>query len=159
MLRYDVPYAVPPGPPLSVLGEAEALRLRAFLRPAGIACIHASPFLRAHRTAEVLAGDSLPIVLETKLGEWRADERARDVAARLETVLAAVLGTHAQAGAICLVSHGGPIAVLLRKLGMDRAVVDAHCRTYGGATPMPPAGVWRATRTATCWQFELVFTP
>ncbi len=161
MTRTDIAYAVPPGPPLSAVGVTEAQMLGRFLRAAGVVHVYASPFARAHRTAEIVASDSIPVVVEHDLGEWREHERGRDVVARVEPLLTRVQRQHARADAVCLVSHGGVISVMLRKLGMDREVVDAHCHNYGGGTPMPPAGVWRAVRTdeASPWQFDLVFTP
>lgn len=159
--RADIPYAVPPGPPLSAAGETEAQLLGQFLRAAGIVQLYASPFARAHRTAEIVASGSVPLRVEHDLGEWREHERGRDVVARVEPLLTRLQREHARTDAVCLVSHGGVISVMLRKLGMDREVVDAYCHNYGGGTPMPPAGVWRAVRAdaESPWQFELVFTP
>ena len=161
LTRAEIAYAVPPGPPLSAVGEAEARSLGEFLRKLGVVHIYASPFVRAHRTAQIVSAGSIPVVVEQDLGEWQEHERGRDVAARVGQVLSGLQRLHEPEHAVCLVSHGGVISVMLRKLGMDREVVDAYCHNYGGGTPMPPAGVWRALRDgpAAPWQFEHVFTP
>lgn len=164
--RTDIPYDVPPGPPLGAVGEAEARALGEFLRGAGIVQVVASPFARAERTARIAASAmGLEVELQPALGEWHADERARDVVARVEPVLADVRVRSLQAGPICLVSHGGTIGVMLRKLGMARERVDAFRARYGGATPSPPAGVWRVSGAPSSplghatLAYELVFTP
>lgn len=162
--RDDIPYDVPPGPPLTAQGEEEARRVGEFLRDARIARIYASAFERADRTARIastLLG--LEVVTEHAIGEWHVDERAGDVVARVTPVLARVRAESLRHGPVCLVSHGGTIGVMLRKLGMPREVVDAHRARHGGLTPAPPAGVWRAfadaRATAGELQFELVFAP
>ena len=159
--RTDIPYDVPPGPPLGPAGEVEARALGAFLRGAGIIQVIASPFARAERTARIAASAlGLDVELQHALGEWHADERARDVVARVEPVLAEVRARCLQVGPICLVSHGGTIGVMLRKLGMDRERVDEFRARYGGSTPSPPAGVWRVSGvSAGPLNYELVFTP
>ena len=157
-IRYDVV----PGPPLSEHGRGEAALLSEYLRTVGIRTIYASPFARTLQTAAIVAAaTAIPVLSEPSIGEWHIDERARDVVARITPVLARVVDAPALSGPVCLLSHGGPIGVMLRKLGMPREVVDAHCARHGGVTPMPPAGVWRVV-TATSSvpaQFDLVFVP
>jgi probable phosphoglycerate mutase len=162
--RTDIPYDVPPGPPLTAEGEDEARRLGEFLRGARIARVYASAFERAARTAHIASSMlGLAVATEHAIGEWHVDERAGDVVARVTPVLARVREESLRHGPVCLVSHGGTIGVMLRKLGMPRDVVDAHRARHGGSTPAPPAGVWRAFADARApageLQFELVFVP
>ena len=160
--RTDISYDVPPGPGLDAQGEREANLLGEFLRGARVGRMYASTFERAWRTATIAAAPlGLSVLAEPMIGEWRADERARDVAARVEPVLARAGDESVEAGIVCLVSHGGPIAVMLRKLGMPRVEVDGHRQRYGGLTPLPTAAVWRAVGDggAAAWRFDLVFTP
>ncbi len=159
--RTEIPYDVPPGPPLTAQGEDEARRAAEYLRGARIARIYASAFARADRTARFVSSLlGLAVVTERAIGEWHVDERAGDVVARVTPVLALVRDESVRRGPVCLVSHGGTIGVMLRKLGMARDVVDEHRARYGGSTPAPPAGVWRASGdTQHDLRFELVFTP
>ena len=161
-LLTSTPYDVPPGPPLTAVGESEARLLGEFLRSKSIAKIYSSAFLRAQRTAAAIAAcTGAPVATEAGIAEWHKDERARDVVARVVPVLDRVATESAQLGSICLVSHGGTIGVMLRKLGMPRETVDAYWQRFGGQTPLPPAGVWLATQRGQTaeWQLELVFTP
>ena len=160
--RTDIPYDVPPGPGLDAQGEREANLLGEFLRAAGIGRMYASPFERAQRNAAIAAAQlGLDVLLEPMIGEWHAAERARDVVARVEPVLARVRDESVLVGPVCLVSHGGTIGVMLRKLGMAREAVDRYRARYGGTTPSPTAGAWRATGgiEPETWRFDLVFTP
>lgn len=162
MSRIDIPYDVPPGPALDARGLVEADQLGRFLRRVGIGRMYASPFERAQRTAAIAAAQlELDVLLEPTIGEWHASERARDVVARVEPVLARARDESVQVGPVCLVSHGGTIGVMLRKLGMAREAVDGYRARYGGTTPSPTAGVWRATGgiEPESWRFDLVFTP
>jgi len=58
------------------------------------------------------------------------------------------------------VTHVGPIAALLKALGMDEAVLESH-RVYDHRNPLPPAGVWRLRRDESIhgWGMELVYPP
>ena len=81
--RTDLPYYLPPGPPLTAQGEDEARQLGRFLWEAGVRLIYASPLERAWRTAEIAAGIAgASLWQETNLAEWRPEEKADDVRAR-----------------------------------------------------------------------------
>ena len=64
-------------------------------------------------------------------------------------------------GPIGLVSHGGPIALLLLELGMSNDELAPFRRRFDTTNPLPPAGAWRVERARAedRWNFELVFKP
>jgi hypothetical protein len=65
------------------------------------------------------------------------------------------------AGPVALVTHGGPIGLLLTELGLDAKQLAHYQATYDRRNPVPPAGAWRAVRTSpdAPWALELAFTP
>lgn len=158
--RKDIPYFTPPGPPLTAQGESEAVELSAFLRAAGARHIWASPMLRAHRTAQ-LAAEALGLSLTVSEGliEWQPGETEADMKARLWPVWESAVALSEASGPVALVSHGGPIAVLLHELGLEPAVIDHYKNLFDYRNPLPPAGVWEAARPNGVWQLRLAFTP
>ena len=160
--RTDIRYDIPPGPPLTAQGEAEAAQLGAFLRDAGIKRMYASPLERTRRTAEIAGGLAgvTPITEET-IAEWRRGESEAEVSARLNGLWEKLCRESESVGPIALVTHGGPIKAILQNLGMPRTTADEYCRKFDRGNPLPPAGVWLATSSSleTPWQLELVFTP
>ncbi len=160
MTRADIPYDVPPGPALTVEGEDQAHLVGKFLLDRKVVRIYSSHFLRAQQTASIVAKIvGVAVEIEHGIGEWHESERARDIVNRVQPVLTRITKEGQDQGTVCLISHGGPIGVMLRKLGMDRAEVDAYRSTFGGSTPSPHAGVWRVTRSGSGWENALVFTP
>lgn len=158
--RTDIPYFTPPGPPLTAQGESEAVELSAFLRAAGTRHILSSPMLRAHRTAQLAAEAlGLPLTLEEGLIEWKPGENDAEVKARLWPVWESAVVLSEASGPVALVSHGGPIAVLLRELGVESATIDHYKSLFDYRNPLPPAGVWEAARPNGVWQLRLAFTP
>ena len=159
--RTDLRYDIPPGPPLTPAGEAEAAQLGAFLQSEGIAHLYASPLDRTHRTA-VLAAEvaDVPLSVVEEIAEWRRGESESEVLERMlpfvETVLAKCV-TAPQA----IITHGGPIRLLLQHMGLDQAEVDFYRRQFDRDNPLPPAGVWRITRGSNgdLAKPQLVFTP
>jgi len=158
----NLQYDVLPGPPLTEKGEAEALLMGEFLRTKGIMKIYASPFERTQQTALLAAGViKIPVVTRVELAEWRHDETEQNVHARLDEWFECVCRECEQEGPFCLVSHGGPLSVMLLNLGMSRTDVRSYGLKYGENRAAPPAGVWRAARSIPqgTWQLELVFIP
>ena len=160
--RKDIPYDRPPGPPLVEQGEKEAVLLGDFIRQQGLKKLYHSPLERTKRTAQIsarLAG--IEIQEENSLAEWRSDEGDAQVAARMLLTWENLVREAAQIGPLGFVSHGGPVMLLLRRLGMSADVLEFHRRAYDHANPMPPAGVWLAQREdgATDWELSLVFIP
>jgi broad specificity phosphatase PhoE len=160
--RTDLVYHLPPGPPLTAQGEAEAAKLGDFLRDMGVGHIFTSPLARCLRTAEIAAMPAgLTPVEDTRLAEWRPDERAPDVRARLWPAWVHAGELCLNTGAVALVTHGGPIGLLLTELGLDHKLLAHYQSTFDRRNPAPPAGAWRAVRTSpdAPWALELAFTP
>ncbi|MFT3895324.1 MAG: hypothetical protein QM730_27175 [Anaerolineales bacterium] len=64
-------------------------------------------------------------------------------------------------GPIALVSHGGPIALLLLELGLSPDELAPYRTMFDTTNPLPPAGAWKIERAngKDGWEFDLVFTP
>jgi len=62
---------------------------------------------------------------------------------------------------VALVTHGGPVGVLLKELGLPDRDLDAYRRRFDRNNPLPPAGAWKASRlpASSAWSLSLVFTP
>lgn len=161
--RTDLPYELPPGPPLTDLGQAEAEALGYFLakRQPGPPW-YSSPLERCLHTAEIASrrAGSPTIQVMSELAEIRPAEAETEVRARLSAMLAKALAATNGRNAALLFTHGGPVALLLEILGMDPEVVKSQ-RIFDRGNPLPPAGVWQARRESQTspWQLELVFHP
>lgn len=159
--RTDIPYHIPPGPPLTEQGRAEAEALGAFLHQAGVRQIFTSPLERCHHTAQIagaLAG--APVETLPELGEWSPGETMQAMRERTWPAFEQACLACAETGPVALVTHGGPVLVLLEALGMPPEVSREH-RIYDHRNPLPPAGAWLAQRNGQgeAWALELVFTP
>jgi broad specificity phosphatase PhoE len=160
--RTDLPYHLPPGPPLTPQGEKEAAQLGEFLRDMGVAQVHGSPLERCQRTAQIAAEVAGAVWQEEpRLAEWRPEEKAEDVLRRVWPVWAHAGETCLSAGPVALVTHGGPILSLLTELGADRKLLAQYQATFDRRNPVPPAGAWRAVRPSAegPWSLDLAFTP
>ncbi len=160
--RTDIPYHIPPGPPLTAQGEGEAQQLGRFLWEAGVRLIYASPLERAWRTAEIAAGIAgASLWQELSLAEWRPEEKAEHVRARVWPAWEHASALSRQAGPIALVTHGGPVGLLLEDLGLPPREIAEYKRQFDRNNPVPPAGAWKASRLAmaTHWDLSLAFTP
>ncbi len=160
--RTDLLYAVLPGPPLTPQGVDEAMQLGYFLREAGVAQIFASPFERAAHTARIAAGIvGVPMEQEEGLTEWRPGEDVTVIRARCWPVWEKAIALSLQIGPVALITHGGPISVLLEGLGLAKDVLEQHKRRFDRNNPLPPAGVWKATLLApgAAWDLQLAFVP
>lgn len=161
--RKDIPYHLPPGPPLTPQGRLEAAALGAFLRTANIRTIASSPLERCHHTARIV-GDtlSLPVAIDDTLTEWQPDESSDALGRRMWRIFRDTWEATVDQGhqAALLLTHGGPIMELLRRLGMSDKVIEQH-RVYDHRNPVPPAGVWQVSRghDHTSWELSLVFVP
>ncbi len=158
--RKDIPYHLPPGPPLTELGLAEAEALGVFLQSTGIARLYASPMERACHTAQIaadLSGAALQV--DERLMEWQPGDTNDAVWGRLSSLVDQAL---AEAGdhPVGLVSHGAPVGVILLNLGLSSEGL-ARSRTFDHNNPLPPAGAWVAKQDqpGDPWQLELVFKP
>jgi broad specificity phosphatase PhoE len=157
-LRYDIP----PGPPLVEQGEAEAAKLGEFLAERGVRKVYASPLLRALRTAEIAAAVAgLPVEVADAVAEYRREENDDAVFARVNPFFLRAWGEAAAAGPIAIVSHGGPVRVLLERLGVLPDAIWHYRRQFDHQNPLPPAGAWRISNDGPpgAWQLDLHFSP
>jgi hypothetical protein len=95
------------------------------------------------------------------LAEWERGELEESVLVRFRAFLDDALDESQARGPIVLVTHGGPIRILLADLGLDRAELDHYRRTFDRDNPVPPAGVWRIGRSdlGVIEKPELIFAP
>lgn len=158
--RTDLIYHLPPGPPLTAQGQAEAQQLGEFLRDMSACQILASPLERSWRTAEIAAG-AAPWRIDARLAEWRPDETAADVRARVWPVWQEVSVLCRDVGPVVLVTHGGPIGILLGELGLTSRQLAHYQQQFDRRNPVPPAGAWRAILPVPNgpWSLDLAFTP
>jgi broad specificity phosphatase PhoE len=160
--RVDVRYDIPPGPPLTAQGEAEAAQLGAFLREAGVRKIYASPLERALRTAQI-AGEQAAIPVEeiAMIAEWQRGESEAAVLERFLPFWASACVESQSVGPLALVTHGGPVRLMLEYLEHDREEIKFYRKQFDRDNPLPPAGAWRIHREHEDgpWRIELCFTP
>jgi probable phosphoglycerate mutase len=159
--RKDLVYYLPPGPPLTELGQQEAQAMGAFLLGAGAKHFFASPLERCEHTARIAAQIcGAPVEVHKGLLEWQPGDTHEIVWKRLEPVFARAIEFSQDGGPAVLVTHGGPVGALLFNLGMDEATLNSR-RTYDQRNVLPPAGVWKVSRDAPgqAWEMGLVFKP
>src|SRR5436309_8776069 len=115
--RTDLVYHLPPGPPLTAQGEAEAAKLGDFLRDMDVKHIFSSPLVRCWRTAEIAgAAVGLTPQEDARLAELRPNEKPAEVLARLWPALVHAGELCLDSGAVALVTHGGAVSLLLAEL-------------------------------------------
>lgn len=157
-IRYDIP----PGPPLVAQGEAEAARLGDFLAAQGVRKVYASPLLRALRTAEIAAAVAgLSVEVVEAAAEYRRDENDEAVFTRFNPFFLRAWGEAASGGPIAIVSHGGPVRVMLERLGGLPDALWHYRRQFDHQNPLPPAGAWRVSNNGApgAWQLDMQFAP
>jgi broad specificity phosphatase PhoE len=160
--RKDIPYDIPPGPPLTPKGKQEAQALGVFLKSAGLKKLYYSPLERSVHTAHIAAAIAqIPATEQVGLAEWRIGETETEIQTRFWPLLTASLEESTQVGPVGLVTHGGPIASLLKQLGIDPGQLETHCRMFGHFNPLPPAGCWIVEQNSMtqAWDLQLVFVP
>jgi len=151
-----VPYNIMPGPPLTPIGQQEAMQTAAWLGGRGIERLFASPFDRTRSTAEAIAAQlGLEIGFTEALREGGPGETMERIGARMAELLAQLDDSPLRIAA--LVSHGAPIRALLLNTTGDRIDLKPHTYDYGNCTPT--AGVWHGWRGDNCWKWDLVFRP
>jgi broad specificity phosphatase PhoE len=161
--RRDIPYDIQPGPMLTMKGEKETEALAEFLKSQGVVKLFYSPFERAAKTAAIVAAlNGIPAVEEPGLAEWRSvDELESRVRLRMVSVFQQAARESAEGSPTGLVSHGGPIALLLQELGIQRDELAKYRTMFDATNPLPPAGVWEVEKGAgeEGWRFGMVFQP
>ena len=157
----DIPYHLPPGPPLIEQGHHEAAELGQFFKNHGVRRLFVSPLERCQTTAQIAAQVS-GAELETveSLKEWQPEEDRAAVITRMRPAFETALSASQQDQPVAIVSHGGPITFLLRELGLDEKQLKEQM-IYDHQNPVPPAGVWEATRSSSSepWRLRLAFKP
>jgi len=141
--RRDIPYDIPPGPPLTAQGEAEAEKLGHHLLAQGVRKIYASPLVRTLRTAEIAArvcGASLAVAHE--IAEWRRDEDEPLVLERTRAFWLRAVHESRTRGPVTLVTHGGCVMAMLHWLGVPQGEMLHYRNQFDHRNPLPPAGVW-----------------
>lgn len=156
-LRYDVP----PGPPLSTDGRAQAAMAANFLTGSPPSVVYASPLDRAMQTAQIITTQlGVPLAIDERLAEHHREETADQVVVRMVAFWYERVTT-ASPGCIALVSHGSPIRLILAALG-DVLTANPERYRFDHGNIVPPAGIWRA-RCATTnaqpgyWELALIF--
>jgi broad specificity phosphatase PhoE len=159
--RKELTYHMPPGPPLTGKGFVEAEALGVFLRKNKVTQIITSPLDRCMQTAET-AGKTAGVHVEIahSLTEWQPGENYASVAHRMWPIINKALTIGRQNGPPALITHGGPIAALLKRMGMAPDVLAAH-RIYDNNNPLPPAAAWRIIykKGTDSWEWGLAFKP
>jgi broad specificity phosphatase PhoE len=159
--RKDIPYHIPPGPPLTAQGQTEAQALGAFLISAGVCRLYTSPLERCHNTAQIAADIAgIPWQMDEALIEWQPGDTTASVQERLSGLVDCILHADLAAGPVGLVTHGGPVGALLMHLGMEEQHLNQY-KTFDHGNPLPPAGAWQAERSRSdeAWGLRLAFTP
>ena len=166
--RHDLPYHIPPGPPLTEQGQDEARLLRDFLRRAGVRRIASSPLERCLQTAHLVADPqanghlevAIPLDTWPGLMELQPGEPIDSIRSRFCSAFQAAWDIAGHHGPMALVTHGGPITFLLEEMGMDGARLK-QAYEFDHHNPLPPAGTWQITRAAPNqpWKMALVFIP
>ena len=148
---------------LTLKGEQEAEALAEFLKSQGLVKLYYSPFERAAKTAQIVAArNGITAVEEPGLTEWRmANEQESRVRQRMVTIFQQAAQESRDGGPTGLVSHGGPIALLLEELGIQHHELAKYRTKFDTTNPLPPAGVWEVEKRADeeTWRFGLVFWP
>jgi len=161
--RKDIPYDIPPGPPLSKKGEQEAVQLAEFLQAHHVVKLYYSPFERTAKTAHIICrANQIFCIEEPRLAEWRGEYESQEQAtARMKAVFEAAFMESERLGPIGLVSHGGPIGALLQELGIDEGDLATYRTKFDTTNPLPPAGAWEAEwdEASGSWSLDLKFIP
>jgi len=151
-----------PGPPLTADGAQEAEALGKFLRDAGVHVVYASPLDRTLRTAEIAsAAMGVDCEVREEIAEWRRGETEAEVLARFLPLAQTALQAVQNGASIAMITHGGPIRLLLEHFGLAQDEVTFYRRQFDRDNPVPPAGVWRVAqrRNGSIARPELVFAP
>jgi broad specificity phosphatase PhoE len=164
--RTDIRYDIPPGPSLTAQGESEAVQLGAFLCPYQPRRLFVSPLERTQQTAQIAAAQLevplLEIAEDVDIAEWQRGEPENEVLARcLRSLDRAAACAYADGAPVVIISHGGPIRIVLQHLGLEQAQIDFYRRQFDRDNPLPPAAAWRLHREHADqnWRFDLAFAP
>jgi broad specificity phosphatase PhoE len=79
------------------------------------------------------------VTVEDGIAEWRTGEPEPEVLARMLRVLGEVGGNGAGPGPVVLVSHGGPIRLLLQHVGVQPDEMGYYRKQFDRDNPLPPS--------------------
>ena len=158
--RTDIPYDVPPGPPLTPRGEGEGTLLGEFLHRQGVQHIVSSPMQRAHQTAQLAAAViGIEAEVDPRIIEQRNDEKNLQVVERVRVFWADITKRAEQHGPLCIVTHGGVLGALL---WLHDVTDESHPdHRFDHNTWAPPSGAWSAQRATgtSSWRWTLDYIP
>ncbi|MGL4651060.1 MAG: histidine phosphatase family protein, partial [Caldilineaceae bacterium] len=141
--RRDIPYDIPPGPPLTAQVEAEAEKLGSFLREQGVRKIYASPLVRTLKTAEIAARVAgAPVAVAHEIAEWRRDENEALVLERVRSFWLRAVSESRTRGPVTIVTHGGCVLAMLNWLGLPAGEINHYRDQFDHRNPLPPAAAW-----------------
>ncbi len=156
--RKDIPYHLPPGPPLTDQGLAEAQALAYFLHQAEIRQIYASPLERCLKTAQIVNEvTGAPVEVVQGLMELQPGEETPSIRDRVYPAFEKASLRSQELGPVAMITHGGPVDFLLSALGVEVSPL----RIFDHRNVVPPAGAWLAFRldASQPWELNLVFKP
>jgi broad specificity phosphatase PhoE len=159
--RDDIPYHLPPGPPLVEKGLEEAHALGSFFKEAGVSLLLTSPLERCQHTAQIAAREAhAEVQVIHELMEKQPGEDWEHIHRRLMPVFERAAKESRRNGAVALVTHGEPAAVLLHSLGMPKARLQEQ-RIFDHGNPLPPSGAWLAVRNESqqSWNLRMAYLP
>ena len=153
----SIQYNVPPGPPLTPIGQREALQAAHWLRGRAIDMVYVSPFMRTRQTAMIVSEHLLaPFAFVDALQEGAPGE-SHDMVRRRISALIQQLDTQAVASAM-FVTHGCCVLASLQLTTNDTIDLSAHKYDYGNHSPT--AGIWHGIRQDDGrYAWQLVFKP
>lgn len=161
---WDLPgiiYHRPPGPSLVPKGDEEARELAEFLKKNGVQKIYTSPLERCLQTAHAAVAETgSTLMVADGLIEVQPGESSRSILDRSWQIFESGWRESWFTGPVALVTHGGVVNVLLRRLGMSDYELHRMSR-FDHSNQIPPAGAWQVTGSLENNQFELrlVFVP
>jgi 2,3-bisphosphoglycerate-dependent phosphoglycerate mutase len=106
----------------------------------------------------LLTAEDVLVELNVDLAEHRPNESDTQVLARVLRAFDLAAQLSAARGSVALVSHGSPVMLLLKHLGLPAEIIE-RSRIYEGRNLVPPAGVWQVCREPAQVSLRLVFVP
>ncbi len=164
LLRHAAPdrastiaYNVPPGPPLTAIGQREAQQAAQWLRNRTIDIAYVSPFQRTRQTATIVSEQLLiPFSYLDDIREGAPGEDHHKVRARIHALLQQLdtqPATH-----VMLVTHGCCVLATLQLTTNDTIDLSMHRYDYGNQSPT--AGIWHGVRRDDgLFDWQLAFKP
>jgi broad specificity phosphatase PhoE len=152
-----IPYNVPPGPPLTAVGQREAHQAAQWLRNRTIDVAYVSPFQRTRQTAMIVSEQlAVPFSFLDDIREGAPGEQHDMVRKRIRALLD-TLDQHV-ATRVMLVTHGCCVLATLQLTTNDSIDLSMHRYDYGNQSPT--AGIWHGVRRVDgLFDWQLAFKP